>query len=187
MSTSHFETNLSTSFIRSCFVERSKQIGMLAAAVLAAGGALIVAELVPQQQVDRSMRHNRHDTSPQMSAGDRTLIAGARPTTTVRPLSCQKLSDMPGKSLTLVLVDYPPNAYTPRHRHPGTVSAFVVKGVLRSQLSGGSVGTYKAGETWFEPPGAIHLFAENTSKTEPAEILATFITDDECGPLVIPD
>ncbi|MEI9431006.1 hypothetical protein [Mesorhizobium sp. Cs1299R1N3] len=34
---------------------------------------------------------------------------------------------------------------------------------------------------------AIHLFAENASTTEPAELLATFIANDDCGPLTIPD
>lgn len=74
-----------------------------------------------------------------------------------------------------------------RHRHPGSVLAFVLKGTLRSQMEGGAAETYTTGQTWFEPPGALHLFAENVSKTEPAELLATFITDSNCGALVIPD
>ena len=47
--------------------------------------------------------------------------------------------------------------------------------------------TFVAGQSWFEPPGAIHLFAENASTTEPAQILATFVADDDCGLLTIPD
>ncbi|WP_421916475.1 cupin domain-containing protein [Mesorhizobium sp.] len=113
--------------------------------------------------------------------------AEARPATTVKPLSCERLPNVPGKSVTTALVEFPPNAYTPRHRHPGSVTAFVLKGTLRSQLEGGVVGTYAAGQTWFEPPGTVHLFAENASATEPAELLATFIADDDCGPLTIHD
>ncbi|TPM36938.1 cupin domain-containing protein [Mesorhizobium sp. B2-3-4] len=113
--------------------------------------------------------------------------AAARPKTVITPVSCEKLPNVPGKSITTVVVAFPPNAYTPRHRHPGSVSAFVLKGTLRSQLAGGPVGTYTQGQTWFEPPGAIHLFAENASTTEPAELLATFIADDDCGQLTIPD
>ncbi|TWB09546.1 quercetin dioxygenase-like cupin family protein [Rhizobium sp. ERR 1071] len=113
--------------------------------------------------------------------------AVGRPQTTVKPISCEPLPNVPGKSITVAVVDYPPDAYTPRHRHPGSVSAFVLKGTLRSQLDGGPAGTYRAGETWFEPPGTLHLFAENISKTEPAELLATFVADSDCGPLVIPD
>jgi quercetin dioxygenase-like cupin family protein len=89
--------------------------------------------------------------------------------------------------LTTAIVAFPPGAYSPAHRHPGSVTAVVLKGTLRSQLAGGLVGTYKPGETWFEPPGALHLLAENASGTEAAELLAIFVADDNCGPLVIPE
>lgn len=111
--------------------------------------------------------------------------AGARPRTTVIPLTCQKLPNVPGKSITVARVDFPPNAHTPAHTHPGSVTAFVLKGTLRSQLEGFPVETYKVGQTWFEPPGIVHLFAENASATEPASILATFVADDDCGPLTV--
>lgn len=122
-----------------------------------------------------------------MQSADAGGSATSRPKTVVTPVSCEKLPDMPGKSVTTVIVEFPPNAYTPRHRHPGSVSAFVLQGTLRSQLEGSPAGTYTEGQTWFEPPGAIHLFAENASTTEPAALLATFIADDDCGALTIPD
>jgi len=113
--------------------------------------------------------------------------ATARPTTTVKPLSCEKLANVPGHSITTALVEFPPNAYTPRHRHPGAVTAYVLSGTLRSQLEGGPAGTFSKGQTWFEPPGTIHLFAENASTTEAATLLAIFVAEDDCGPLTIPD
>lgn len=116
-------------------------------------------------------------------AGDR---ATARPTTTVKPLTCERLPNVPGHSITTALVEFPPNAYTPRHRHLGSVTAFVVKGALRSRMEGGAAVTYTTGQTWFEAPGAIHAFAENASTTEPAELLAIFVAEDDCGPLTIP-
>ena len=112
--------------------------------------------------------------------------AAARPTTTVRPLSCEKLPNVPRHSITTALVEFPPNAHTPRHRHPGAVTAFVIKGALRSQMEGGPAAIYTKGQTWFEAPGAIHAFAENASATEPAELLAIFVAEDDCGPLTIP-
>ncbi len=148
-------------------------------AAIAALAAMVAITVNPASQVDPA--HSGHI----MGVSD-PAVAG-RPQTTVRPISCEPLSNVPGKSLTVAVVDYPPDAYTPRHRHPGSVSAFVLKGSLRSQLEGGPPGIYRAGETWFEPPGAVHLFAENISKTEPAALLATFIADGDCGPLVIPD
>jgi quercetin dioxygenase-like cupin family protein len=87
--------------------------------------------------------------------------------------------------LTTAIVEFPPGTYSPKHRHPGSVTAFVLKGIVRSQLAGGPIKIYKPGQTWFEPPGVLHLFAENTSGTEPAELLAIFVANDNCGPLVI--
>ena len=46
---------------------------------------------------------------------------------------------------------------------------------------------YVAAQFWFEPPGTLHPFAENASKTGPAELLATFVTDNNCGLLVLPE
>lgn len=111
----------------------------------------------------------------------------ARPTTTVKVLSCEILPNVRGKSMTTALVDFPPGAYTPRHRHPGSVMAFVLSGTLRSQLEGGPAAIFATGQAWFEPPGAIHLFAENASATQPARLLAVFVADDDRGPLTIPD
>jgi quercetin dioxygenase-like cupin family protein len=113
-------------------------------------------------------------------------VAG-RPTTVVHPLSCTQLPDVPGKSLSTILVEFPPNAFTGPHRHPGSVSAFVVSGAVRSQLAGGPAIDYAAGQTWFEPPMTLHAFAENRSAVEPATLLVTFIADDGCRELVIPE
>jgi quercetin dioxygenase-like cupin family protein len=126
------------------------------------------------------------DAHIDMMGADAGEGAAARPTTTVRPLSCERLPNVPGHSITTALVEFPPNAYTPRHRHPGSVTAFVIKGALRSQMEGGPAVTYTMGQTWFEAPGAIHSFAENASATEPAELLAIFVAGDDCGPLTIP-
>ncbi|BCM21478.1 cupin domain-containing protein [Mesorhizobium sp. J8] len=126
------------------------------------------------------------DAHIHMMGADAGEGATARPTTTVKPLSCEKLPNVPGHSITTALVEFPPNAYTPRHRHPGSVTAFVIKGALRSQMEGSPAVTYTQGQTWFEAPGAIHTFAENASATEPAELLAIFVAEDDCGPLTIP-
>jgi quercetin dioxygenase-like cupin family protein len=36
---------------------------------------------------------------------------------------------------------------------------------------------YRAGESWSEPPGAIHLISRNASNAEPAKLLAVFVLD----------
>ncbi|WP_342238680.1 cupin domain-containing protein [Inquilinus sp. OTU3971] len=153
--------------------------------LLVAGGAAALAALWGTRPADGP-------AAPAMPAhvhaqAETGASPGVRPATVVKPLSCEALPNLPGKSITTVTVDFPPGAYTPAHRHPGSVTAFVIKGVVRSQLAGGPPQTFGPGTTWFEPPGALHLFAENTSATEPAQILAVFVADDNCGPLVIPE
>lgn len=133
---------------------------------------------------------HHHEPTRHAAQTNTADIGGAqaqRPATIVRPLSCERLPHVSGKSITTAVVEFPPGAFSPRHRHPGSVTAFVLRGAIRSQLAGGPAGTFASGETWFEPPGAIHLFAENASQTEPAELLAIFVADDDCGPLTIPE
>lgn len=151
--------------------------------LLAAGGAVLVAAaaLIATRPADPPA------TAMAMPGHVHAESAAGRPATVVKPLSCEALPNVPGKSITTITVDFPPGGYTPAHRHPGSVTAYVIKGAVRSQLAGSPPQVYGPGTTWFEPPGALHLFAENASATEPAQILAVFVADDNCGPLVIPE
>lgn len=97
----------------------------------------------------------------------------------------EKLANAPGKTMTVVVVDYPPGGSSASHRHSGPVFAYVLAGAVNSQITGGKVITYKAGESFFEPPGVAHLVSANASLTEPARLLAVIIADDG-APLVIP-
>ncbi|QGZ66751.1 cupin domain-containing protein [Paraburkholderia acidisoli] len=113
--------------------------------------------------------------------------AASRPATTVTVLSCEALPNVPGKSVTTALVAFPPLGFTPAHRHPGSVTAVVLEGTIRSQLAGAPPANYTRGQTWFEPPGTLHVFAENPDPARPARLLATFVADTNCGPLTIPE
>jgi quercetin dioxygenase-like cupin family protein len=97
----------------------------------------------------------------------------------VKPVSVEKLGNVPGKSLTVVVVNYAPGGKSGKHHHAGSVFAYVLSGAIRSQNSAtGPVKIYKAGEGFFEPPGSEHLVSENASATEPASLLAVFVVDD---------
>lgn len=133
-------------------------------------------------------RHQPADNQPGDATRHHTISAPShakvRPAITITPVSCQPLPHVPGKAITTVVVSFPPNAFTPAHRHPGSVTAYVLKGAIRSQLASGDPVTYGTGDSWFEPPGVLHLFAENASATESAELLAVIVADQNCGPLV---
>jgi quercetin dioxygenase-like cupin family protein len=97
---------------------------------------------------------------------------------TVEPIASHALPNVPGKRVTIVRVFYGPGGFTRAHRHAGSVTAYVTKGEIRSQLGGGPVEIFKAGQSFFEPPGATHLVSANASKTEPAELIAVFVADE---------
>ncbi len=97
----------------------------------------------------------------------------------VKPVMAEKLPNVPGKSITAVVVSYPPGGKSAKHHHAGSVLVYVLSGAIRSEVSAaGPAKVYKAGETFFEPPGGEHLISENASTTEPASLLAIFVAED---------
>jgi quercetin dioxygenase-like cupin family protein len=97
----------------------------------------------------------------------------------VKPVLNEKLPNVPGKNLTAVVVNYAPGGRSASHHHAGSVFAYVLTGQIRSENSAtGPAKVYKAGETFFEPPGSAHLVSENASATEPASLLAVFVADE---------
>jgi quercetin dioxygenase-like cupin family protein len=112
-------------------------------------------------------------------AGAALPAAGEEGGSQVKPVIAEKLPNVPGKSLTAVVVSYAPGGKSARHHHAGSVFAYVLSGAIRSEVSGaGPAKVYKAGESFFEPPGSEHLVSENASDTEPASLLAVFVADD---------
>jgi quercetin dioxygenase-like cupin family protein len=96
----------------------------------------------------------------------------------VEPIASYPLPNVPGKRVTIVRVFYGPGGFTRAHRHAGSVTAYITKGEIRSQLGGGPLETFGVGQSFFEPPGATHLVSANASNTEPAELIAVFVADE---------
>ena len=81
--------------------------------------------------------------------------------------------------MTAEVVEYPPGGKSSVHHHAGSVFAYVLTGSIRSQNSAtGPARIYKAGESFFEPPGSDHLASENASASEPASLLAVHVAQD---------
>lgn len=97
----------------------------------------------------------------------------------VTPAFNESISNIPGKSLVAVVVDYPPGGKTPAHHHAKSafITGYILSGAIRSQVDDGLVKTYQAGEHFTETPGAHHRVSENASSTEPARLLAIFVVD----------
>ena len=96
----------------------------------------------------------------------------------VEPISSHALPNVPGKRVTIVRVFYGPGGFSRPHRHAGSVTAYITKGEIRSQLGGGPVETFGVGQSFFEPPGSTHLVSANASTTETAELIAVFVADE---------
>jgi quercetin dioxygenase-like cupin family protein len=123
---------------------------------------------------------------------DAPMAAAARdasPHETVTPLAAQPIANIPGKRLVSVIVDYPPGATSLPHRHAGSafIYAYVVSGEIRSAVDGEPARVFRAGEGWFERPGAHHVVSENASDSQPARLLAIFIVDEQDKQLTTPD
>jgi quercetin dioxygenase-like cupin family protein len=96
----------------------------------------------------------------------------------VEPIGSHALPNVPGKRVTIVRVFYGPGGFTRPHKHSGSVTAYITKGEIRSQLGGGPAETFKVGQSFFEPPGSTHIVSANASNTEPAELIAVFVADE---------
>ena len=108
---------------------------------------------------------------------------------TVKTNFSQAIPNIPGKSLIALEVSYAPGGASAPHRHAGSavVYAYVVSGQIVSQVEGQPERIYRAGESWYEAPGAHHLISRNASNTEPAKLLAVFVVDTEDKTLTTPD
>jgi len=112
-------------------------------------------------------------------AGTPSRAAGEEVGVEVKSIRVEQLLNVPGKTLTAVVVTYAPAGKSGAHHHAGSVFAYVLSGAIRSESSAtGPVKVYKAGESFFEPPGSTHRISENASATEPARLLAVFVADD---------
>ncbi|MFO1110660.1 MAG: cupin domain-containing protein [Bradyrhizobium sp.] len=107
-----------------------------------------------------------------------TSVSAGSSQDVVEPITSHALPNVAGKRVTVLRVFYGPGGFTPPHYHSGSVTAYVTKGEIRSQLGGGPVETFKVGQSFFEPPGSTHLVSANASNTEPAELIAVFVADE---------
>jgi quercetin dioxygenase-like cupin family protein len=99
------------------------------------------------------------------------------------------IPNIPGKSLLAMEVDYAPGAASVPHTHAKSafIYAYVISGAIESKVNDDETRIYRAGESWSDPPGAIHSISRNASRTDPAKLLAVFVLDtNDNNPLTTP-
>lgn len=85
--------------------------------------------------------------------------------------------DGAGMEVTLVEVQYGPGGSSTPHRHTCPVIGYVIEGALKTQVRGGPVQVFRAGESFYEAPNGVHEVSANASDREPVRFLATFVCD----------
>jgi len=143
-------------------------------AILVAGAAIVAGTSTP------CLAHG---------AAHRLTRAERRPGSSATPIFERKLPNVPGKSLLAVEVVYPPGGASPPHRHPASafIYAYVVSGAVVSAVDDEPPRFYRAGESFYEAPGAHHRISRNASRSRPAKLLAVFVKDSSRSDLVRPD
>lgn len=106
----------------------------------------------------------------------------------VTPHFEQAISNIPGKSLVAVVVDYAPGGASPSHTHAKSafIFGYVLSGEIESQVNDEPKRVYRAGESFYETPGSRHPVSRNASKTAPAKLLAVFVVDTDDKQLTTP-
>ena len=92
----------------------------------------------------------------------------------------QPLADLPGREVRISLLDREPGASSARHRHPGHHTfGYVIEGTYEFAINGEPSRTLKAGDTFYEPPTAIHSTSRNPSIDKRAKILVFMVADQK--------
>ena len=106
----------------------------------------------------------------------------------VTPHFEQTIPNIPGKSLKALIVDYTPGGASPSHIHAKSAFIFghVLSGEIESKVNDEPRRVYRAGESFYEPPGSRHPVSRNASKTKSARLLAVFVVDTNEKELTTP-
>jgi quercetin dioxygenase-like cupin family protein len=95
-------------------------------------------------------------------------------------LLTQPLADLPGREVRMSLLDREPGASSARHRHPGHHTfGYVIEGTYEFAINGEPSRTLKAGDTFYEPPTAVHSTSRNPSTDKRTKILVFMVADQK--------
>jgi len=103
----------------------------------------------------------------------------------VKSLMSKDLKDLPGKEGLMIVVEYPPGATDPIHRHNAHAFVYVLEGSVVMQLKGGKEVTLKPGQTFYEGPDDVHIVGRSADKTKPAKFVV-FLIKDKGAPVFVP-
>jgi quercetin dioxygenase-like cupin family protein len=111
--------------------------------------------------------------------------AFASPEAVVTPLVTKDLPEFKGKEGVMILVEYPPGASDPIHRHNAHAFVYVLEGSIVMQLRNAAEVTLSPGQTYYEGPNDVHIVGRNASNTQPARFVV-FLVKNKGAPILEP-
>ena len=88
------------------------------------------------------------------------------------------MSDVLGRVVSIRRTERDPGNSSTPHRHPGSHTfGYVLEGVYEVKIDDGPLQKLGPGESFYEPPGALHAVSRNGSTTQPVKYLVIQISD----------
>ncbi|MGH1462305.1 MAG: cupin domain-containing protein [Neptuniibacter sp.] len=105
----------------------------------------------------------------------------------ITPLFQKNIVGLDVSQLTgqMLIVEYAPGGFSPKHRHPAHTFIYVLEGAVEMQIEGEDAVVLKAGDSFYERPEDIHLVSRNASSTDPVKFLVFAVKENDTA-LVIP-
>ena len=76
-------------------------------------------------------------------------------------------------------VDYGPGGFSRVHRHPAGAYVYVIDGSVMFGIGGREPVLLKVGDSFYEPPGALHSTSRNPSRDARTKILIFMVADQK--------
>ena len=103
----------------------------------------------------------------------------------VTSLMSKDLTEIPGKEVLMITVEYAPGGVDPIHRHNAHAFVYVLEGSIVMQVKGGKDVTLTPGQSFYEGPDDVHVVGRNASSTKPAKFLVVLVKD-KGTPVLVP-
>ena len=103
----------------------------------------------------------------------------------VTSLMSKDLTEIPGREVLMITVEYAPGGVDPIHRHNAHAFVYALEGSIVMQVKGGKEVTLTPGQTFYEGPDDVHVVGRNASSTKPAKFLVVLVKD-KSAPVVVP-
>ncbi len=103
----------------------------------------------------------------------------------VTSLMSKDLTEIPGREVLMITVEYAPGGVDPIHRHNAHAFVYVLEGSIVMQVKGGKEVTLTPGQTFYEGPEDVHVVGRNASRSKPAKFLVVLVKD-KGAPVLVP-